>query len=244
MEDFQKKFRKVINFFIAVFVLALIITIICLIILKYEVEGEDNMPFELSELVVVSTAEGVDIEGEAMWNFNLVQNNDVYLHVEKNKNYKETEIIKNIIIDNFKINKDKNIAIYKPSSDENKVYDYKEESIVEDSMIYKGSENTNIKELQISNQGGVISFRICNKDLGQYSSNDEEIIHDGKMLSKININYEDIKFEMSFDITVELVSNTKYTGTINLELPVGNIIQSGKSSIEKTDFSDVVFKRN
>lgn len=167
MEDFQKKFRKVINFFIAVFIIALIITIICLIMLKYEVEGENNMPFELSQMVTVSTAEGIGIDGDATWNFDLVQNNDVYLHISKNKNYKETEIIKKITINNFKIDKAAKgeIVVYRPSNNENKIFEYSDEYIIENALSYTGSENTNINELVVSNQGGVITFRISNKNL-------------------------------------------------------------------------------
>ena len=138
MEDFQKKYRKIINFFIAVFIIALIITIICLIMLKYEVEGENNMPFELSQMVIVSTAEGIGIEGDATWNFDLVQNNDVYLHISKNKNYKETEIIKNIVIDNFKIDKANkgNTVLYRPSIDENKNFEYSDKYIIDNCIAY------------------------------------------------------------------------------------------------------------
>ena len=121
--------------------------------LKYEVEGEENMPFELSEVVTVSTAEGIDAEGTATWNFNLVQNNDIYLHISKNKNFK---------IENVKRG---NIVIYRPSKNENKNYEYLEEYIINDSIVFLGSENTNIKELLVSNQGDVINIRICNKDL-------------------------------------------------------------------------------
>ena len=167
MEDFHKKLRKIINFFIAVFIIALVVTIICLIMLKYEVEGENNMPFELSEVLTISTAEGIDTEGEATWNFDLVQNNDVYIHISKNKNYRETEIIKKIIIDNFKINSAKkgNTVIYRPSQDENKIYEYIDEYIVSDSLIFIGNEITDMKELLVSNQGGVITFRVSNQNL-------------------------------------------------------------------------------
>ena len=58
MEDFTRKLKKTIYFFIAIFIIALIVTIICLLMLKYEVEGEANMPFEISRMVIVSTAEG------------------------------------------------------------------------------------------------------------------------------------------------------------------------------------------
>lgn len=82
------------------------------------------------------------------------------------------------------------------------------------------------------------------KTYGEYSSEDEEISHNGTILSKVGLTYEEIKFEVSFDLSIELVSGTKFTGTIALELPTGDITTAGTSSLEKTDFSDVIFKRN
>ncbi len=62
MQELGVNVKKVIRFFIVVFILTLIITIISLLMLKYAVEGENNMPFELSQLIAVSTAEGIDTE--------------------------------------------------------------------------------------------------------------------------------------------------------------------------------------
>lgn len=52
---------------------------------------------------------------------------------------------------------------------------------------------------------------------GEYSSNEETVIHDGTILSQMNI--EDIKCNVSFDINIELISGTKFTGNIKLNLP-------------------------
>lgn len=60
--ELRMKFKSVIRFAIVVVLLTLVITIICLLMLKYSVEGENNMPFEISQLIVVSTAEGIDAE--------------------------------------------------------------------------------------------------------------------------------------------------------------------------------------
>ena len=60
----------------------------------------------------------------------------------------------------------------------------------------------------------------------------------------MGISVEDIKCNVSFDLTIELVDDTKFTGTITLDLPTGNIVNAGTSNYEKTDFSDVIFKRN
>lgn len=79
---------------------------------------------------------------------------------------------------------------------------------------------------------------------GIYSDNAEEIKHDGTILSKIDVKNEEIKTKVTFDLTIELVSGTSYTGTISLELPIGDVTTAGTSNYEKTDFSDVIFKRN
>lgn len=223
MQTQVPKMRNVVHFVITVIILTLIITIISLLMLKYAVEGENNMPFEISELVLVSTAEGLDIEGkEHTWNFDLVQNNDMYLYISKNKNYKETEIIKNITIKNFKTESRPavgNIVIYRPSKAEEKIYEYNEEYIIKDEIIYAGSENTNAKNLEISNQGGMIQLRFCNNDCGKYSSDDETVTHDGTILSKINLENKDIACKISFDLSIELESGTKFTGNIKIDLP-------------------------
>ncbi len=126
------------------------------------------MPFELSQLVIVSTAEGREAEGENTWNFEIVQNNDVYIHIGKNKDYRETKVIKNIIIDNFEINEKPikgKIEIYRPSESEEKIYEYEDKYKINDRLIYKGEENNNLKELSIANQGGIIAFRYSNEKL-------------------------------------------------------------------------------
>ena len=81
---------KIIHIFIAILITVLIATIIALLILKYNVEGEDNLPFELSKIMVISTAEGNDIEGEQTenkWNLKLSQNNDIYLEISHRNIY-------------------------------------------------------------------------------------------------------------------------------------------------------------
>ena len=169
MPELSIKIKHIVRFCIVVFILSLVITVICLLMLKYAVEGENNMPFELSQLIVVSTAEGIDTEaGENTWNFDLVQNNDVYIYISKNKNYKETEIIKNISLNNFKIEETPRVGkiqIFRPSKLENKIYEYIEEYKVNDEIKYSGSEFTNAKNLEIANQGGIILLRFCNNGL-------------------------------------------------------------------------------
>lgn len=137
-----------------------------------------------------------------------------------------------------------NITIYRPSKSENKIYEYEEEYEIKDKVTYTGSEFTNAKNLEIGNQAGILMLRFCNNDLGNCSLDGETISHDGTILKKADIKYEDITCTVSFDITIELTSGTTFTGSVSNFLPVGNITNTGTSNYERTDFKDVVFKRN
>lgn len=90
--------------YIAIFVISIILITVLSIIVKYYVEGESNMPFEISKIMIISNAGGIQNDNtETKWNLNLVQNNDIYIDIIKNKNYNQEEIIDKIIIDNIQI---------------------------------------------------------------------------------------------------------------------------------------------
>ncbi len=126
------------------------------------------MPFELSQIIVVSTGEGIETDGENIWNLELMQNNDIYIHIGKNKDYRKTELIKSIEVNNFTVEERPSkgeIILYKPSNSESKIYENKEEYKISDKLIYTGEEKNNLKELNIANQGGIIAFRCSNERL-------------------------------------------------------------------------------
>ena len=242
--DKKKITRRVIISSIAI----LLIVVVVLLIIKYQVEGETNMPFNLGKIMIISTAEGVSVdEPEAMWDLNIVQNNDIYIQIDKNKNYNTTEIISKITLDNFKINKTPQngiIKVYRPSNDEKKTYVHNEQYEIKESLEYSGNTESNIKNLQIANQGGMILLRYSIEDLGKYVSSEEtEVRHDGTFLSKVGVSKKEIESEVSFDITISLVSGINYKGTVILNIPSGNLVEEGTSSKEITNLKNVVFKR-
>ncbi len=57
-------------------------------------------------------------------------------------------------------------------------------------------------------------------NFGKCSLDGDMITHDGTILAKAGISYEDIKAKFSFDITIELASGNSFTGTIILNMPV------------------------
>ena len=62
MEESRKK--EIIKAFVAITCIILVIIVVGLINFKYNIEGETNMPFTLSKITIVSTAEGVENEEE------------------------------------------------------------------------------------------------------------------------------------------------------------------------------------
>ena len=246
MKISELKGKKIVHICVILGIIVLILIIAGIIMLRYQVEGETNLPFELSKMIVVSTAESNEIEAVAdtKLNFSVNQYNDIYLEIQKNDEYTKNTNIKNITFENFVIEKNsgaENIKLYRANSEGKVVED--EAHLVGSSLTYKGEKETNLDELKISNQGSIILLRSVNQNVCEVRSNDEEIIHDGTLLAKGNANSEDLNYKLSFDVVIETSRDIKYKGTISIELPTGDVQTQGKTQLEKTDFSDVIFKR-
>lgn len=237
--------KKYFHIVVMLVILTIILFALGIIVLKYNVEGETNMPFQLSKISIISSSEGIDKEvTDTRWAFELYQSNDIFLYIDKNQQYDKTEAIKAIEISNIKIEakqKD-NIKLYKPDAQEEKlVFKNKEENIIE-KIEYKGDIESNLKELKISNQGGLVAFRCSNDNLATYASNDEEINHH-ELLKKAGISQEDLQTKLTFDLTIKLEEKKEYKTTIYLELPVDDVIEKGTTSVEITDLKKIIFKR-
>ena len=239
--------KKSFHLCVIIIIISILLFTLGIIILKYNVEGETNMPFKLSKIIVISSSEGIDKENsENKWDFIINQNNDIYLYIEKNNNYSKTEAIDSILINNFKFQKSSEkgeIKLYKPDAqDSNQIFKTKDENKV-DFIEYTGDLESNIKELKMSNQGDIISFRISNSNLNEYISNEEEIINHNELLKKSNINNEDLNINVNFDITIKLKSGKEFKSTLNLNTPVGNVVENGTTSEEITEMKNFIFKR-
>ncbi|MBQ6992733.1 MAG: hypothetical protein IJN50_07550 [Clostridia bacterium] len=239
--------NKTRNTFIIALAIFVILLIAGFIMLKYDVQGETNLPFNLSKINIVSTAKEETVKNEEdKWQMNILQNNDIYFYIEKNNDYRKDVVIEKVIFDNFNIIEENNIGevkVYKPSEDESDVYKYKEEYEVS-SVEYKGSLVTNNKFLEINNQGGIVEFSIANINLGSYPIDQEQTLSaDGSLLNLINANYDDLKFSIAFDMTIVVENENTYKAQIILDLPVGDITQEGVSTQEDNELEDIVFKR-
>jgi len=226
----------------------IVITIVISIIIKYNVEGETTLPYSIEKILIVSRVDTANNEdAENLWNINLTENNNVFIYIKKNENT-TNETIKEIKINNFKIVSKPSIGqvvIYRPTGDLNNLYEYSEQDYLKDSITYTGAKVDTLKKLEIGNEGGMLGFRVSLEDIANYISNnyEEEIIYDGSILNKVNISNEDIKFSLSFDLNINLNNDVNFVGTINLDLPSGDIVNEKEPYVEITDFNNIVFKR-
>lgn len=238
--------KKSFHICVMIIIVAIIFFALGVIVLKYNVEGETNMPFNLKKITVISSSEGIDKDaGENKWAFDINQNNDIFLYIEKNKNYGKQEIIKSISIENINIEKTINkgtIKIYKPnSSQEGKMFSNMAENEVQ-SIEYVGALETKIGNLEVSNQGGIIVFRYANDKISEYISNDEEINHND-LLKKANVTEGDLQAKLNFDIVIKVEAGREYKASVSLDVPINGIIDNGTTSSEITALNDVIFKR-
>lgn len=242
----QKLSKKIFNLCMIIVIIVFIFFTSLILVLRYRENGETNMPFSLSKISIISTIDGKDIEdNNNRWNLNVSQNNDVYLYISKNENYKKTETIKNITINNIQIENPRKgeITIYKPSQNENAITKNLEENIASE-IVFEGDKTTNIRDLKISNQGGVIAFRCANNNVGNFTSNDEEFLEYKNLLTKLNVDEVDLKARICFDIIIELNSGVKYKAeSVEVRFPVDGIKENGTTSLELTDLDTIIFKR-
>lgn len=247
MDKLSEKRKKLIKICLCLALFIFFLATIIILVFRYSIEGEKNLPFNLISIKVASTATGNNNEtSENYWDLDIIQKNDFYFYFEKNPDYKKEESISKITFENFEFRRtsDKGIVnIYKPNEDLIN-YHYTDEYKIDNSISYSGALNTNLHALEIGNQNGLIGFSIALTNLGNYTKNDNsDMVYDGTLLSKLDLTMEDISMEVSFDVIIETASNKKFKCTLYFDLPTGNIIEEGRFVLDKSNSPDIIFKR-
>ena len=226
-------------------VLSLLIIVVGFITIKYEIEGEQNPPFVISQIRIISTADGIRTEGNTI---EVWQANDIYLTIQKNENYTDKEIIRKVGIENISISKNPQIGkvtFYRPSNNQGIKYIYEKDYETKNNLDYFGNMSTDLRNLSIANQGGTIEFRSCIKEIGSFAAEENEtgFSYDARILQRANVDLEQIKYQIQFDLIIELESGEKYQANIELELPNEGLEGQTVKGIEITDLEDIVLKR-
>ena len=100
--------KRILKKYIFISFLLIAISVSILLMVKYNVEGEKNLPLELNKIIIKSTINAQSNASENLWDLNLEQNNDIYIYFKKNDKV-ETKV-ESIKISNIKIEKAKNIG--------------------------------------------------------------------------------------------------------------------------------------
>lgn len=243
----QKLSKRTLNICIVFVIIVMIIFISIMFILNYNEHGETDMPFKVSKISIISTTDGQDLENQDFrWALDIFQNNDINIYIEKNTKHQKQETIKYVKLNNFTIKKHPNVGelkFFKPIDDVVTLFKNSDENQFE-SLEFTGSQTTNSKKLEISNQGGIIRFRCANLNIATYTSNDDEIINYKDLLKKVNLNEADLNAEFSFDMEISLDSGKNFKAEgINIKIPNENIVNEGTVGYEYTNLEDIVFKR-
>ncbi len=243
----QRFSKKILNICIICIIIVAIIFTAVMLILNYDEKGETNMPFKVSKISIVSTVNGQDVENsEAKWDINVIQNNDVYIYIEKNDDYKKQETIKNVKLENITIAEKPEVGemkIYKPIFNDSVLFENKDENIVNE-LEFKGAKSTDAKKLEISNQGGVLIFRCANNNIGTYTSNDDAEINYNNLINKLNIEESSLISKIKFNIKITLNSGKVFSAdNVEIQVPNEGINENGTVGHEYTDLQSIVFKR-
>ena len=239
--------NKMFHLVVIIVIIVAILFFLGITILRYNVEGETNMPFVLSKISVISQSLGTDKTVEGMrWAFDVNETNDIYLYIDKNEGNNQEELIKSVKIDSMNVNIAPTIGqtnFYKPDiTDVNLFFKDSAENVI-NSLEYAGDVESDIKNLKISNQGGIVAFRYSINNVAEYTSNDDEQIEHKDLLNKAGVDYNNLKSNISFDLTINLESGKVFKSNINLDLPLDNVVQEGVVSKEITDVEQFIFKR-
>lgn len=235
---------------LAIGILAIITIMVLMIVLQYQIEGEQNMPYTLSKITIISSAEcelnTENAKENATWNLKINQNNDVYFFIDKNESAAKDELIESLTIQNITVTKAPKkgeIKAFMPNGTEGSLFIYDEAYLVQDKLEYKGGAISNPKTLEIGSQGGSALIRFSDTNVGNFVSNENvEIKHDGTLLTKVGASEEDVKGQINFDLIIQ-INKIKYKANITINIPCEGICEEGTTTMEITDASKFVFKR-
>lgn len=240
--------KRIIKKYTFIFCICFIILISIFFIIKYQVEGEKDMPYKLKEVVIKSSINSLNIDSKNLWDLELSQANDIYLYIESDKEKNKNEKIQSVSIKNIEVknyNKKDNIKVLLPTGNSLKdIYDNSTKDYINEKIEYLASSIDSLENHEICENGGMIALRIYNQNIGTYkSTKDKKVTYDGSLLKKANINEDDLKFTISMDLIIETNVGIRYKTNLQYELPVDKFENSGVKTKVINEFSDVVFKR-
>ena len=80
----QSRGKKIFHIIMIIVIIVAILFSVGILVLRYQVEGETNMPFKVSKITLISATDATNNNDESnRWNLNVIQNNDIYIYIYK-----------------------------------------------------------------------------------------------------------------------------------------------------------------
>ena len=95
--------KRIIKKYTFIFCISCIILISIFFIIKYQVEGEKDMPYKLKEVIIKSSINSLNVDSNNLWDLELSQANDIYLYIESDKEKNKNEKIQRVNIENIEV---------------------------------------------------------------------------------------------------------------------------------------------
>ena len=229
--------------FIAFLLVAICVSI--LLMVKYNVEGEKNLPLEINEIAIRSTIYAQNNNPENILESSVEQDNDIFITFKNNKNV-DTKLEK-IKLENIRIEKASKrgtVKILKPTSNEKLNYfQNSSEDYTGKTLEYIANTSDNFEKQEFCQDGGTIAFRISNQNLGTYILTEEGVQYNENLLQQLGTSSDEIKLKVLFDVILVVSDSEQYKGTIKLELPAEKFGENGIVTKSITNFDDVIFKK-
>ena len=220
------------KFFTAVITVG--ISVIILLIVVNIMFGENKINqgnYIISDAIVTSVVEFEDKAEKAdEWKYDVSQTNKVSMLLQTLGD----ATIKQIYLDNFKVNTKNNVHIYI----EQKEYalKYKYENIKD--------EKVNIYTEEAKDGNYIIEFNIINEDIiSNYIVPEEtkELRHDGTIINIVKMSASDIKFKVKYDLVVVQNNERINTCKVEMEMPNEKISTEG-FYVQRLDSANYNFK--
>lgn len=260
--------KKYISFIIVILVV-LLISIIAIFSyskyqnkIAYENEWNKNI-FNITEFAYFSSASATsnDTGNEAKWDINPYQYVNLAFKVNNQNDYtgkKSKNTIKNIQVENFKIIEAPqigNLSFNYISPENLSLNELKLENVIENNLSYEVkdfNEQLDYTKPQINRNGGYISFQIVNSNIkNNFVITDitTPLTYNGELLQRAEIDLEDLKYKLAFDVIVTNDLDEQYKCTIEFDAPIKSemsddtLYSLGSISNYKTDTNIYNFER-
>lgn len=230
---------KRIKILIAIIIVLLIVSIGSYFFIQYQKNENEKLEraktvFNISQLIIYSSADATqnDTNKEPIWNLNLYQYTNIGIKINNQNDYtgeKNKNAIKELYIDNIQI-------LEKPILGNLNFYylnplDFSKGNIIEENLI---TDNLNYDVLdfgvsldsskpQINKDAGIVSLQIINKDIYNdfiISDISAPVTFDGSLLKRSNLDLNNLKYKISFDINIVNNLDEKFKCTVLIDCPI------------------------